>query len=105
MNRTTVWLLAALLPAAAAAEVRLYGNIRSGVEVSQTKIGGERHSRTSVSDFGSYIGLSGSHPIGGGGTNAVWRFEEDVPVGRSSSGSMRDYFREKKAGGGLHIPD
>ena len=104
MNRTTVWLLASLLPAVAAAEVRLYGNIRSGVEVSQTKIGGERHSRTSVSDFGSYIGLSGSHPRGGGGTNAVWKFEQDAPAGRSS-GSMRDYFREKKAGGGLHIPD
>lgn len=105
MNRTTVWLAAVLLvPVAAAAQVRLYGNIRSGVEVSQTKIGGERHSRTSVSDFGSYIGFSGSHPIGGGGTNAVWKFEQDTPVGRRS-GSVRDYFREKKAEGGSYLPN
>ncbi|MFC3874722.1 porin [Neisseria musculi] len=103
MNRTTVWLLAALLPAVAAAQVRLYGNIRSGVEVSQTKTGSESRSRASVSDFGSYIGLSGLHPIGGGATNAVWKFEQEAPAG--SSGSMRDYFREKKAGGGLNIPN
>lgn len=94
MNFKTLIPAAALLPALAAAEVQLYGNIRSGVEVSQTQSGAGRRSSAAVSDLGSYIGLRGSHPIGGG-TRAVWQFEQNTPVGRS--GPMREYFREKKA--------
>lgn len=102
MNRKAVW--AVLLLPAPAAEVGLYGNIRSGVEVSQTKTAGMRHSRTSVSGFGSYAGLRGSHPIGGSGANAVWKFEQDAPAGRSS-GSMREYFRNKKENGAVRWND
>lgn len=97
MNKAIFLILSAVLPALAAAEVTLYGNIRSGVSVSQTKIGGERHTRSSVDDLGSYIGLRGSHPIGGG-NKAVWQYQQDVPAGRGG-GSMREYFREKKNGG------
>ncbi len=73
---------------------QLYGTIRSGVSVSQTKIGNERFTTTSVDDLGSHIGLRGSHPIGGS-NQVTWQFSEDVPVGQADT-SMRGYFRNKK---------
>ena len=51
---------------AAHADVQLYGSIKSGIETSQTRFGGQTYSRTAVADQGSHIGLRGSHPIGGG---------------------------------------
>ena len=61
-------LTAALSTAALAAhaDVQLYGSIKSGIETSQTRFGGQSYSRTAVADQGSHIGLRGSHPIGGG---------------------------------------
>ena len=89
--------LAVSAPAAVSAEVHLYGNIRSGVAVVQTKVyGGGSDTRTAVEDLGSYIGLRGSHPIGNG-SNMIWQFEQDTPVG--GSGSMREYFKRKKENG------
>ncbi|MDO5638697.1 MAG: hypothetical protein Q4G28_02410 [Neisseria sp.] len=92
MNKT-VFALFALLPALALADVNLYGNIRSGITVSQTKIGGQSVSGSSVDDLGSYIGMRGSHPISGG-SNLIWQYQEDVPVGRSDS--LREHFRQRK---------
>lgn len=94
MNKT-VFALLALIPALALADVNLYGNIRSGITVSQTKIGGQSVSGSSVDDLGSYIGMRGAHPIGGGNA-VIWQFEEDVPVGRSDS--LREHFRSRKEG-------
>lgn len=95
--------LAVSVPAAVSAEVHLYGNIRSGVAVAQTKAHGSRHiTRTAVEDLGSYIGLRGSHPIGNG-SNMIWQFEQDTPVG--GSGSMREYFKRKKENGTARTGD
>ncbi|MFS6937952.1 porin [Neisseria animaloris] len=91
--KKSILILAAALPVFALADVELYGSIRSGVSVSQVKTDTQRYTRTSVDDFGSYIGFKGSHPIGGG-NNVIWQFEQDTPVGKS--GSLREYFREKK---------
>ena len=79
-------LTAALFTAtlAAHADVQLYGSIKSGIETSQTRFGGQTYSRTAVADQGSHIGLRSSHPIGGG-TNFIWEVEQDTPVGKSGS--------------------
>ncbi|UOO81640.1 porin [Uruburuella testudinis] len=92
MNKTALLLLA-VFPALALADVNLYGNIRSGLTVSQTEIGGRKTSNASVDDLGSYIGLRGTHPIGGS-SNVIWQFQDDVPVGRSDS--LRQHFRQRK---------
>ena len=78
-------LTAALFTAtlAAHADVQLYGSIKSGIETSQTRFGGQTYSRTAVADQGSHIGLRSSHPIGGG-TNFIWEVEQDTPVGKSA---------------------
>lgn len=89
-------LLLAALPALAAAEVRLYGTIKSGITAAQTKTPDGRYTRTSVDDLGSHIGLRGSHAIGGG-TRAVWDFSSDDTDSRPES--MRERFRRKKAEG------
>lgn len=92
--------LIALVPIAVSADIRLYGNIRSGVAASQTKAhGSSRVTRTAVEDLGSYIGLRGSYPIGNG-SKMIWQFEQSAPVG--SSGSMREYFKRKKDNGTIH---
>lgn len=92
--------LIALVPITVSADIQLYGNIRSGVSVSQTKIAtGDNNTRTAVEDLGSYVGFRGSHAIGGG-SKVIWQFEQDTPVG--SSGSMREYFKRKKENSTIH---
>lgn len=68
------------LPVLATAEVRLYGEIKSGVEASRIKSGGSSVSHSGVYDSGSYIGLRGSLPIGSG-NNVLFQAEQDTPVG------------------------
>jgi len=57
-------LTAALSTAALAAhaDVQLYGSIKSGIETSQTRFGGQTRSSTAVADQGSHIGLRGAPP-------------------------------------------
>lgn len=78
---------------AAHADVQLYGSIKSGIETSQTRFGGQTRSSTAIADQGSHIGLRGSHPIGGG-TNFIWEVEQDTPVGKSDS--IRQDWRERR---------
>lgn len=82
----TFYILAAALSAlsfSATAEVRLYGELKSGVEAARVKSGGVSATRSGVNDFGSHIGLRGSHPIGGG-NNVLFQVEQDAPVGSRS---------------------
>ena len=71
------------LPVLATAEVRLYGEIKSGVEASRIKSGGGSVSHSGIYDSGSYIGLRGSLPIGSG-NNVLFQAEQDTPVGSRS---------------------
>lgn len=71
------------LPVLATAEVRLYGEIKSGVEASRIKSGGSSVSHSGVYDSGSYVGLRGSLPIVGG-NNVLFQAEQDTPVGSRS---------------------
>ena len=90
--------LCLLLSAPAMADVQLYGNIKSGIEASQTKYRGQSHSHSGVSDFGSYVGLRGSHPIGGG--NVLWQMEQDAPLGSSHRDtSLRRQWQQRKGSG------
>lgn len=78
----TLYILSAALlalPAFAAAEVRLYGELKSGVEAVRIKSGGRSATGSGVHDAGSHIGLRGSHPIGGG-NNVLFQVEQDAPV-------------------------
>ncbi len=94
-KRLTLILLA--LPAFASADVRLYGDLKSGVETSQTRFGGKTSSYTGVSDLGSHIGMRGSHPIGGG-SSVIWQMEQDTPLGRDKSDRQSDLRRGRDDG-------
>ena len=62
MNKLFLTLLAAALPAAA--EVELYGNIRSGVEAVHSSRPSGSETTAAVRDFGSYVGIKGRIPLG-----------------------------------------
>lgn len=94
MNKILLPLLLAL-PALAADEVKFYGELKSGVETAHTRIGGRSISQTGVADFGSRIGLKGSHPIGGS-NRVLWQLEEDAPVGRTYQ--RQDGFKHNSGG-------
>lgn len=91
----------------ATAQVRIYGELKSGVETSQTRIGGNEHTaHTSLSDFGSHIGLSGSHPIGNNAPShtGLWKWEQDTPsTVNPSDNSLRKQWRERKTQGKSYI--
>lgn len=93
-----ILLAGALCCATAAAEVKIYGELKSGIETSYNKTGVKRNSHTQVSDFGSRIGIRGSHPIGGGNSNKILlQWEQDAPV--SSAGPLRETWQEHREGG------
>ena len=86
------------LPTVAAADVKIYGELKSGVETSQTRIGGQTFSGSQISDYRSHIGIKGSYPIGGG-TQALWQWQQDTPVTSSRHNSLREQFRSRKQDG------
>lgn len=94
-KRLIAWLLAAL-PVAAGAEVKLYGVLKSGLEVSQVDIGdeaglktigangaaetlsGRSATATDYADFKSFVGFGGSEPLNND-VKAIWAYEQYVP--------------------------
>ncbi len=101
MKSTAFILTALLLPTLAYAEVKIYGELKSGVESSRTKINGKPVSHTQIADQGSFIGLRGSYPIGGNGSQMTWQWEHDAPTASdkrnsSNNGSLRQEWRENK---------
>ena len=92
MNKSLLLLPLLGLPALCLAEVQLYGTVKSGVEISRTKTGNDTYrSQTAVRDHGSYIGMSGSFPLGSAASTGA-----EAPA---DSGSMRDRLRRKKENG------
>lgn len=85
------------LPALATAEVHFYGDLKAGVEASSTKYGSHRISNNGVSDMGSYVGMRGSHPIGGS-NDVLWQVEQDAPLG--SKTGAKDTWRSRNQGSG-----
>lgn len=90
-----IFLFIALLPALASAEVQLYGTFKSGMEAVRTKHSDEaRGSRAAIRDFGSHIGMRGSHQIGGSGSGS-W----DKPQQPAHSPTLGERLRQKKTEG------
>ena len=96
MKKTLIALTLAALPVASMADVILYGQIKAGVEVAQTKVtvGGNTtkdHATTEIADFGSRIGFKGSESLGSG-LNAIWQVENDISVAGGGNWAGRDSF-------------
>ena len=96
MKKTLIALTLAALPVAASADVILYGQIKAGVEVSQTKTkvdGVETKSDTGsqIADFGSRIGFKGHEHLGNN-LNAIWQVENNVSVAGGGDWAGRESF-------------
>lgn len=90
MKKSLIALSLAALPVAAFADVTLYGQIKAGVEVGQTKVkinGVETksHTATEIADFGSRIGFKGHEQVGNN-LNAIWKVEQKTSVAGTDSG-------------------
>lgn len=88
-------ILAALtVPAAAMADVTLYGIMKGGMNYKQTKLAGVKDgSTTNVRDYGSRIGFRGNEDLGNG-LKAIWQVEQTVSLaGNTTTGwSNRESF-------------
>lgn len=85
-------LLLFTLPAFVSADMRLYGDLKSGMEISQTKFGSKTSSCTGVSNLGSHIRMYGSYPMGGR-SNVIWQMEQDTSLGQDKSDQQSDLRR------------
>lgn len=108
MKSTALILAALLLPAPAYADVKIYGELKSGVESARTKSNGQSVSRTEIADQGSFVGLRGSYPIGSHGKQMTWQWEQDSPAASDQynskkSGSLRRQWRERKQRGESYV--
>ncbi|WP_416189386.1 trimeric porin PorB [Neisseria sp. CCUG17229] len=95
MKKTLIALTLAALPVAAMADVTLYGQIKAGVEVGQTKYktknadGSTRtekdHTTSEIADFGSRIGFKGHEHLADN-LNAIWQLEQSASVAGGDEG-------------------
>lgn len=84
MNKKIIALAVALLPAAAMADVTIYGAIKAGVESVKK---GDAGSVTNVDDIGSRIGFKGNEDLGNG-LKAIWQVESKLSIdGTNSNGN------------------
>lgn len=97
MKKSLIALLVATLPAAAFADVTIYGKIKGGVEYvddGSTKI-------TNIDDLGSRIGFKGKEDLGNG-LKAIWQVETGFSVdGASKSSSSTGTFANRNSFVGL----
>ena len=96
MKKTLIALTLAALPVAASADVILYGQIKAGVEVSQTKtkvngVETKNHTGSEIADFGSRIGFKGHEHLGNN-LNAIWQVENSVNVAGGGDWAGRESF-------------
>jgi predicted porin len=97
MNKKLIAVALAALPAAAMADVTLYGTIEAGIENGKTysydfaKDGGKLKSGTRIDDTGSLIGFKGSEDLGNG-LKAIWQVEQGLNIdGTTGSASGNGY--------------
>ena len=76
MNKKIIALAVAMLPAAAMADVTIYGAIKAGLESVKA---GDHGSETRVDDIGSRIGFKGSEDLGNG-LKAIWQVESKLSI-------------------------
>ena len=84
MNKKIIALAVAMLPAAAMADVTIYGAIKAGLENVKA---GDDSRVTKVDDIGSRIGFKGSEDLGNG-LKAIWQVESKLSIdGTNSNGN------------------
>ena len=96
MKKTLIALTLAALPVAASADVILYGQIKAGVEIAQTKtkvngVETKSSTETNIADFGSRIGFKGHEQLGNN-LNAIWQVENSVNVAGGGDWAGRESF-------------
>ena len=96
MKKTLIALTLAALPVAASADVILYGQIKAGVEIAQTKtkvngVETKSSTETNIADFGSRIGFKGHEQLGNN-LNAIWQVENNVNVAGGGDWAGRESF-------------
>ncbi|MEN3029738.1 porin [Chromobacterium amazonense] len=100
MNKKLIALALAALPAAAMADVTIYGQIRGGYEYNKTysstlskDANGKPQGGSEINDWTSRLGFKGSEDLGNG-LKAIWQVESRVNVdGSNSTGfGTRDTF-------------
>ncbi|QND83445.1 OmpC family porin [Chromobacterium vaccinii] len=95
MNKKLIALALAALPAAAMADVTLYGTIAGGIESLKTynantasfggaAQAGQLQSRTAVNDWVSNIGFKGAEDLGNG-LRAIWQVESRLNIDGSAT--------------------
>ena len=76
MNKKLIALALAALPAAAMADVTMYGIMKIGVENTSADFGNKYdHSQNRIDDYGSRIGFKGTEDLGDG-LKAIWQVEQ-----------------------------
>ncbi|QEL56585.1 porin [Chromobacterium paludis] len=93
MNKKLIALALAALPAAAMADVTIYGTIKAGIEDNKTysssfgtNAQGKPQSGMQINDWTSSIGFKGSEDLGGG-LKAIWQVESRLHMDGSNGGS------------------
>ncbi|AXE28809.1 porin [Chromobacterium phragmitis] len=96
MKKSLIALLVATLPAAAFADVTIYGKIKGGVEY----VDNGTTKQTNVDDLGSRIGFKGSEDLGNG-LKTIWQVETGFGIDGTGDGSSSGTFANRESFIGL----
>ncbi|MEO9386623.1 porin [Chromobacterium phragmitis] len=96
MKKSLIALLVATLPAAAFADVTIYGKIKGGVEY----VDNGTTKQTNVDDLGSRIGFKGSEDLGNG-LKTIWQVETGFGIDGTGTGSSSGTFANRESFIGL----
>ncbi|WP_440027966.1 porin [Chromobacterium amazonense] len=97
MKKSLIALLVASMPAAAFADVTIYGAIKAGVE----NVDNGATKQTNIDDLGSRIGFKGSEDLGNG-LKAIWQVETGFNIdGTTGTGSHSGTFANRNSFLGL----
>ncbi|MDF0605230.1 porin [Neisseriaceae bacterium TC5R-5] len=91
MKKSLIALVVAALPAAAMADVTVYGTIKGGIEQVENKPSvGEKQNKTNIDDLGSFIGFKGSEDLGNG-LKAIWQVESGFNIDGTDRTDTQDF--------------
>ncbi|MGR2661556.1 porin [Chromobacterium haemolyticum] len=98
MKKSLIALMVATLPAAAFADVTVFGTIKGGVEYVDSSKGTKQ---TNIDDLGSRIGFKGNEDLGNG-LKAIWQVETGFGIdGQSRTGDSSGTFASRESFVGL----
>ncbi|AXT45684.1 MULTISPECIES: porin [Chromobacterium] len=97
MKKSLIALMVATLPAAAFADVTVFGTIKGGVEY----VDNASNKQTNIDDLGSRIGFKGNEDLGNG-LKAIWQVETGFGIdGQSRTGESSGTFGSRESFVGL----